>query len=90
MDLKTAARFIGQFSPEKSTTWYFSIRDAIDSFENFPFRCPFVPERKTLRAEIQHLLFGDYRILYPEIDETVHVLRVLHQAPDVLRPVEDE
>lgn len=79
---------MAQFSPEKATFWNFDIQDAIDSLQNFPFRCPLAPESETFGTAIRHLIFGKYRILFTVIDETVFVLRVRHSAQDVLRPDE--
>lgn len=59
---------------------------AIESLENFPFRCPLAPESDRFGAEIRHLIFGKYRILFIIEDEIVYVLRVRHQAQDMLKP----
>jgi len=88
-DLKEAARWIAQRSPDKAALWYFDAMEAIESLENFPARCPPAPESEKFGVQIRHLIFGKYRILFIIDDETVHVLRVRHQAQDVLRPEED-
>ncbi|MEP7337054.1 MAG: type II toxin-antitoxin system RelE/ParE family toxin [Acidobacteriota bacterium] len=85
-DLKETARWIAQYSPEKATLWYFDATEAIESLENFPARCPPAPESKKFGAEIRHLIFGKHRILFLIEDESVFVLRVRHQAQDVLKP----
>jgi len=89
-DLKDAARWIAQYSPNKATLWYFDATEAIESLENFPARCPLAPESKKFGAGIRHLIFGKYRILFIIENETVYVLRVRHQAQDVLKPDEEE
>ncbi len=88
-DLKEAARWIAQYSPDKATLWYFDATETIESLENFPARCPLAPESKKFGAEIRHLIFGKHRILFLIEDETVYVLRVKHQAQDVIRPDEE-
>jgi plasmid stabilization system protein ParE len=85
-DLKSAVHWIAQYSPDKATLWYFDATEAIESLENFPARCPLAPESQRFRADIRHLIFGKYRILFIIEDETVSVLRVRHQAQDVLSP----
>ncbi len=85
-DLKTAASWIAQHSPDKAVLWYFDAMESIESLENFPTRCSLAPESQKFGAEIRHLLFDKYRILFIIEDETVYVLRVRHQAQDVLRP----
>ncbi|MBL8188125.1 MAG: type II toxin-antitoxin system RelE/ParE family toxin [Acidobacteria bacterium] len=52
--------------------------------ENSPARCPLAPESETHGQEIRHLIFDKYRILFIIDDETVYVLRVRHQAQEVL------
>jgi plasmid stabilization system protein ParE len=89
-DLKDAARWIAQYSPDKATLWYFDATEAIESLEKFPARCPMAPESKKFGAEIRHLIFGKHRILFLIEDETVYVLRVRHQAQDALLPDEQE
>ncbi|MBP6820407.1 MAG: type II toxin-antitoxin system RelE/ParE family toxin [Acidobacteria bacterium] len=85
-DLKAIAQWIAQYSPDKAALWYFDATEAIESLENFPARCPFAPESKRFDAEIRHLIFDKHRILFIIDDETVYVLRVRHQARDVLSP----
>ena len=89
-DLKETARWIAQYSLDKATLWYFDATDAIASLENFPARCPLAPESKKFGAQIRHLVFGKHRIVFFIEDETVYVLRVRHQAQDVLRPDEEQ
>ncbi len=84
-DLKNAAGWMGQYSPEKATIWYFEMLSVIDSLQNMPFRCPLAPESTTLDTPIRHLIVGKYRILFVVLDEKVFVLRVRHSAQDVLQ-----
>jgi len=88
-DLKEAARWVAQHSPDKAALWYFDAMAAIESLENFTARCPRAPESEKFGAQIRHLIFGKYRILFIIEDETGYVLRVRPQAQDVLKPDED-
>jgi plasmid stabilization system protein ParE len=72
-DLKDAASWVAQHSPDKAALWYFDTTEAVESLENFPARCPVAPESKTFGVEIRHLIFGKHRIIFI-IDETVYVL----------------
>jgi toxin ParE1/3/4 len=85
-EVREAVRWIAQYSPEKAALWHFELLEKVDSLENFPARCPLAPESKIHGKEIQHLIFGKYRILFIIEDETVYVLRVRHQAQDTLKP----
>lgn len=87
-DIEAVTAWMAQYSPEKATMWCFDIQEAIESLQDSPFRCPRAPESESFGADIRHLIFGKYRILFTVIDETVHVLRVRHGAQDVLRPDE--
>ena len=88
-EAREAIRWIAQYSPEKAALWHFDLLEKVDSLENFPARCPLAPESNTHGKEIRHLIFGKYRILFIIEDETVYVLRVRHQAHDVLE-LDDE
>ena len=88
-DIRQVIRWIAHYSPKKSTVWYFDVMKAIESLSSFPARCPFAPERGKFGLDIRHLLFGQYRILFVIEDKTVYVLRVRHQAQDILQPDED-
>ena len=70
-DIRQAMQWIAQYSPPKSTLWYFEVLQAIDSLQNFPARCAFAPERKAFGLDIRQLLFDKYRILFMVEDETV-------------------
>ncbi|MDX2042066.1 MAG: type II toxin-antitoxin system RelE/ParE family toxin [Acidobacteriota bacterium] len=85
-ETRQAIRWIAEYSPEKAALWHFELTRKLDSLENSPARCPLAPESKTHGQEIRHLLFDKYRILFIIEDETVYVLRVRHQAQDVLNP----
>lgn len=85
-ETREAVRWIAEHSLEKAALWYFELTRKVGSLENSPARCPLAPESKTHRQEIRHLLFGKHRILFVIENETVYVLRVRHQAQDVLTP----
>ncbi|HJZ79007.1 MAG TPA: type II toxin-antitoxin system RelE/ParE family toxin [Pyrinomonadaceae bacterium] len=89
-ETREAIRWIAQYSPEKAALWHFELMEKVDSLENFPARCALAPESETHGKEIRQLIFGKYRILFIIEDETVYVLRVRHQAQDLLKPKEEE
>ncbi len=85
-DIRSAARWMSQYSLEKATLWHFDIEAAILTLEDSPFRCPLAPENEFFPLEIRHLLFQKYRILYTVKDVEVHVLYVIHSARAYLKP----
>jgi len=89
-DIREAARWMAQYSPEKAALWHFEIEEAVLSLENIPFRCPLAPESQLFREEIRQLIFDKYRILFTVRDEEVHVLYVRHGARDYVRPEEED
>lgn len=88
-DIREAARWMAQYSPEKAALWHFEIEDTILTLENHPFRCPLAPENQFFQEEIRQLNWQKYRILYTVKDEEVHVLYVRHGARDYVR-LEDQ
>ena len=72
-DIREAARWMAQYSPEKATLWHFEIEEALLSLEQMPNRCPRVRESQLFKREIRQLLFGKYRILFAVEDEAVHM-----------------
>src|SRR5258705_12994414 len=85
-DIREAARWIAQYSPDNAALWHLEIEEAILSLENFPNRCPLAPEDESFSEEIRHLLFRRYRILFTVRDEEVHILHVRHGAMDSVKP----
>ena len=83
-ETRQALRWIAQHSPEKAALWHFELMEKVASLENFPARCPLAPETQTHGKEMRYLIYGKYRILFIIQDETVYVLRIRHQAQDVL------
>jgi plasmid stabilization system protein ParE len=85
-EMREATRWIAQYSPERAALWHFEFLEKVDSLERSPARCSIAPESESHGKEIRHLIFGKYRILFSIEDETVYVLRLRHQAQDVLKP----
>lgn len=85
-EVREAVRWIAQYSPDKAALWHFELMRKVGSLEDFPARCPLAMEGKTHGQEMRSLIFDRYRILFIIDDETVYVLRVRHQAQDVVNP----
>ena len=48
--------------------------------EQFPVRCPVIPESRELGKEYRHIIYGNYRTIF-RIDGTrVIIMRVIHGA----------
>jgi plasmid stabilization system protein ParE len=82
-------RWIQQGSPGAAVRWYRGLREAIESLEQNPQRCPLAPENEFFEEEIHQLLYGKrrgvYRILFTIEDDVVSVLFIRHSARRVLQ-----
>ena len=85
LDIEAIWAFIAQDSPEIAAQFIRRLEDQIDSLENFPDRCPLIPENRLLGTRYRHLLYGNYRTIFRVAGKTVFVLRVVHGAR-LLRP----
>ncbi len=83
-EVQEAFEWLATHSPNAAKRWRAALLEAVQSLENFPYRCPLAPEAASLGMEIRQLLHGRrrgvYRILFKIQGETVLVLRVRHGA----------
>ena len=80
LDIEEIWAFIARDSPEEAAQFIRTLEDQIDSLENFPERCPLIPENDLLATRYRHLLYGNYRTIFRVAGKTVFVLRVVHGA----------
>ena len=52
----------------------------IDSLEQFPLRCPVIPESQELGREYRHIIYGNYRTIFRINGPRVIIMRVIHGA----------
>ncbi|OIP31636.1 MAG: type II toxin-antitoxin system mRNA interferase toxin, RelE/StbE family [Deltaproteobacteria bacterium CG12_big_fil_rev_8_21_14_0_65_43_10] len=52
----------------------------IDSLEQFPLRCPVIPESRELGREYRHIIYGNYRTIFRINGPRVIIMRVIHGA----------
>jgi plasmid stabilization system protein ParE len=79
-DIAEIWEYIAQDNPETATDFILRLEEKIGTLENFPERCPRVPESRLLGAAYRHLLFGQYRAIFKIAGDRVIVMRVLHGA----------
>lgn len=79
-DVAEIWEYIAQDNPETATAFILRLEEQIDTLENFPERCPPIPENRLLGAAYRHLLFGQYRAIFKIAGDRVIVMRVLHGA----------
>ena len=82
--IKEQAYFIALDKPSAAMKCYQRIYDELYTLENAPKRCPIAPESKHVSFEIQHLIVGEYRILFRVNDEDI----LIHCCPINLEDVD--
>lgn len=79
-DVAEIWEYIAQDNPVAATDFILLLEEKLDTLENFPERCPRVPESRLLGARYRHLLLGHYRAIFKIAEDRVIVMRVLHSA----------
>lgn len=77
-DFEDIFDFIAQDNPKKAEEFVLEIEKKISTLEQFPGRCPFIPEKEFLSLPYRHLLHQDYRLIFFVEEKIVYVLRILH------------
>ena len=82
LDLDDIFMVVHADTSDAAYLWYQGLRDAIESLQDKPYRCPATPEDNRLR----HLLYGKkphiYRVVYriAEAPKEIVVLHIRHGA----------
>lgn len=66
--------------PDAAERWFRGLVTAIYSLEEFPSRCPIIPEASAFNEKIRHLIYFSHRIIFG-IDyngKRVVVYRIFH------------
>jgi plasmid stabilization system protein ParE len=79
-DLRAIYAYIEKDSPTAALRWFSELQRQIRTLEQFPKRCPIIPETGELGREYRHLIYGNYRTLFRVEGRRVIILRVLHAA----------
>jgi toxin ParE1/3/4 len=78
IDLKEIWDFISKDSLREAEKFVTRIENQIDTLEQYPERCPVIPENEVLGTGYRHILFGDYRTIFRISKKAVIVLRIIH------------
>jgi toxin ParE1/3/4 len=70
--------YLAQAKPEAATAFVLRLEEQINTLENFPERCPLVPENELLGTAYRHLVYGNYRTIFKIIEARVIIMRVIH------------
>ena len=77
-DISEVWEYIAQDKPEAATAFVMRVEEQINTLENFPERCPLVPENQLLGSVYRHLVNGNYRTIFKIVGTRVIIMRVLH------------
>jgi plasmid stabilization system protein ParE len=79
-DIAEIWEYIAQDSSDNAAAFVQSLDEQIASLEQFPERCPRIPENEILGTAYRHLIHGAYRTIYRISGQRVIILRVIHGA----------
>jgi plasmid stabilization system protein ParE len=84
IDAETYVLFIREVrkEPEAAERWFRGLVQAIYSLEDFPERCPSIPEQPAFPFDIRHLVYFSHRIIFAieREKQRVVIYRVYHGA----------
>lgn len=79
-DIKEIFQYIASDNETAAKKWVVEIESQIDSLEQFPLRCPVIPESRELGKEYRHIIYGNYRTIFRIVGLKVFIMRVIHSA----------
>ena len=79
-DIQKIFKYILRDNKKAAIKWVEEIERQIDRLENFPMRCPIIPEAQELEKEYRHLIYGNYRTIFRIEELKVIIMRVIHGA----------
>jgi len=79
-DIKEIFQYIASDNETAAKKWVVEIERQIDSLEQFPLRCPVIPESRQLGKEYRHIVYGNYRTIFRIDGLRVVIMRVIHSA----------
>jgi toxin ParE1/3/4 len=79
-DVEEIWSYIAADSQENATAFILRLEKQIGTPEQFPGRCPLIPENEQLATSYRHLLYGAYRTIFRIAGTTVIILRIIHSS----------
>ena len=77
-DVEEIWYYIAADSQENATAFFLQLEEQVGTLEQFPERCPLIPENEQLGTSYRHLLYGAYRTIFRIVGTTVIILRIIH------------
>ncbi len=79
-DVEEIWTYIADDSPENATSFILRLEEQIESLEQFPERCPLIPENELLGTGYRHLIYGAYRTIFRITGKAVFIVRIIYGA----------
>ena len=79
-DIKEIFQYIASDSNQTAIKLVIEIERQIGSLEQFPLRCPVIPESRELGKEYRHIIYGNYRTIFRIDGARIIIMRVIHGA----------
>lgn len=79
-DVLDIFRYIASDNETAAMRLITEIEAEIESLEQFPLRCPVIPESHDLGREYRHIVFGNYRTVFRIEGSRVIIMRIIHGA----------
>ena len=79
-DVEEIWTYIADDSPENATAFILRLEEQIEALEQFPERCPLIPENELLGTGYRHIIYGAYRTIFRITGKTVFMVRIIHGA----------
>lgn len=77
-DVEEIWTYIADDSPENATAFILRLEEQIEALEQYPERCPLIPENELLGTGYRHLIYGSYRTIFRITGDTVFIVRIIH------------
>ena len=79
-DIAAIYAHIARDNPPAAAAWLDSVERNITSLEQWPRRCPIIPEASELEVEYRHLVNAPYRTIFRIVGSRLIIVRVIHGA----------
>jgi plasmid stabilization system protein ParE len=79
-DIATIYAHIEHANPQAAAAWPDTVERNITSLEQWPRRCPIIPEASELEVGYRHLINAPYRTIFRIAGSRVIIIRVIHGA----------
>lgn len=79
-DIAAIHAYIARENPAAAVAWLDRVEENIASLEQWPRRCPIIPEALELETEYRHLVNAPYRTIFRVVGSRVIIVRVIHGA----------